>query len=64
MGRRRELTGVANALTAMFCSRTNDYQGAWLPGVLCHRLLTAQRRSASIDLLLIDNDDEVSAAFA
>ncbi|WP_157536870.1 hypothetical protein [Microbacterium sp. Root180] len=57
MVRRRELRGVADALAAMFCSRNSDYQGAWLPGVLCHRMLTAGRRSITIDLLDASSDE-------
>lgn len=63
MGRRRELTGVADALGAMFCSRANDYQGAWLPGVFCHRLLNAGSHSLSIDLLL-ESDSAISSVVA
>jgi hypothetical protein len=63
MGRRRELTGVADALSAMFCGRTNDYEGAWLPGVLCRRLITVGTHSLSIDLLL-ESEDEISSVVA
>jgi hypothetical protein len=57
-GTRRSLIDAARGLTGSFCSRNNDYRGAWLPGVLLQRFLDGSAAAVVVDLVQHNNDDD------
>ena len=60
-GTRRKLLDVARGVASSFCSRNNDYERAWLPGVLLHRRTREVAESAlTLDLLGLESNDEVT----
>jgi len=60
-GTRRKLLDVARGVASSFCSRNNDYQRAWLPGVLLHqRTREVTKGTLTLDLLGPKSDDEIT----
>lgn len=59
-GTRRKLLDVARGVASSFCSRNNDYQGAWLPGVLRRRTLELNEDTVTVDLLEASVSDPVT----
>lgn len=57
-GTRRSLIDAARGLTGSFCSRNNDYRGAWLPGVLLQRFLDGSGAAVVVDLVQHDDGDD------
>lgn len=57
-GSRRKLHDVARGVASSFCSRNNDYERAWLPGVLRRRTL-GHRDDVLVDLLGARDDDDL-----
>lgn len=56
---RSQLVDVSGGFASSFCSRNNDYKGAWLPGVLCARTLPTE--SIFVDLFGATPKDRVLA---
>lgn len=60
-GTRRKLLDIARGVATSFCSRNNDYERAWLPGVLLHRRTReVTEGTLTLDLLGWETDDEVT----
>ena len=60
-GTRRKLLDVARGVAGSFCSRNNDYQRAWLPGVLLHRRARELiEDTLTLDLLGPESDDDIT----
>lgn len=51
VARRRELVSVADGVASWFCSRNNDFQGAWLPGVMYAQVQPEASPIVVIDLM-------------
>ncbi|GAA2030460.1 hypothetical protein GCM10009819_12750 [Agromyces tropicus] len=58
---RRQFVDVASGVAASFCSRNNDFQGAWLPGVLLRAQTSPDTADIVVDLIMGCDDNAVAA---